>query len=327
MSNSDKNMVQALNSALRYEMRENENILLFGQDVGVSGGVFRVSEGLKEEFGDDRVFDTPLSETAIVGAAIGLSSFGFRPIAEIQFSGFLPIALNQIMEIGSRMRWRTRGEFTAPMVIRTPFGAGVRAPEHHSESDEAMYAHIPGLKVVIPSNPRSAYGLLLAAIRDPDPVLFLEPKRLYRSETGSFPESGEEMELSKANIVREGSDITIITWGSMVKPVKEVHENISPEISVEVIDLLTISPYDQDTVIESVKKTGRVVIVHEASKTGGFGAEISAQINSEALIYLDAPIKRITGFDTPPPLFSMEDYYLPNPARIEEGVRKCYNYE
>jgi pyruvate dehydrogenase E1 component beta subunit len=319
-------LIDALNRALTHEMAEDERVMLLGQDVGQSGGVFRVTEGLQEDFGAERVVDTPLSESAIVGAAVGLSSFGHRPIAEIQFSGFLPIAMNQLM-IGSRLRWRSRGEFTAPMVVRSTYGGGVRAPEHHSESYESMFATVPGLKVVVPSNPGDAYGLLLGAIRDPDPVLFLEPKYLYRSFTEQVADDGESQPLESATVLQEGTDVTAVTWGTMVETTKEAIADLEDDVSVELIDLRTIYPYDKTTVVDSVKKTGRAVVVHEAAQTAGFGAEISARISSDAPIFLEAPLRRETGFDTPPPMPALEDYYRPNPARIKQTIADTVNYE
>jgi pyruvate dehydrogenase E1 component beta subunit len=320
-------IIQAVNDALHEEMANDNKTVVFGQDVAESGGVFRATEGLKEEFGGDRVLDAPLSEIAIVGSAIGLATHGYRPIAEIQFSGFLPPAFDQLVTNASRLRWRTRGELTAPMVVRTPYGAGVRALEHHSESLESVYSHIPGLKVAIPSTPYDTKGMLISAIRDPDPVLFMEPKHVYRSYREEIDEGTYTEPLGQAAIRRSGEDLTVISWGAMMHQTLEAIENLEDDgISSEVIDLRTISPFDKDTVVESVKKTGRCVIVHEAAKTGGFGAEIAASINDEALMYLEAPIKRVTGFDVPVPLLSMEDYYIPHPPRIEDGIKKTLAY-
>ena len=318
-------IIEAINDALTTEMEHDDKVVVFGQDVAESGGVFRATDGLKERFGVERVKDTPLSEIAIVGAAIGLGVYGYRPVAEIQFSGFLPPAFDQLVTNASRIRWRTRGRYSAPMVVRTPYGAGVRALEHHSESLEAIYSHIPGLKVVVPSTPHDAKGLLAASIRDPDPVLFMEPKHVYRSFREEIPEGSYEEPIGEAAVRREGSDVTVISWGAMMHPTLEAVGNLEG-IDAEVIDLRTISPLDADTVVESVRKTGRAVIVHEAPRTGGFGAELVARINDEALVYLEAPVERVTGFDVPVPLLAMEDYYLPNPPRIEEGIRRAVEF-
>lgn len=314
-----KTIIDAVNEALGGEMERDESVLVLGEDIGETGGVFRATEGLLDEFGADRVVDTPISEAGIVGVSVGLGISGYRPVAEIQFSGFLSLAFDELLTHASRVRWRTRGKYTAPIVVRTPYGGGVRPLEHHSESMEAVFAHVPGLKVVIPSSPYDTKGLLTSAIRDPGPVLFMEPKRIYRSITESVPDEQYEVPLGEAAVLEEGEDVTAISWGSMVHPTLEAAENLD-DIDVEVIDLRTVSPFDRDTVLESVRKTGRAVIVHEAPKTGGFGAEIATQINEEAMFYLKAPIERVTGFDTPIPLLAMEDYYLPNPPRIEEGI-------
>jgi pyruvate dehydrogenase E1 component beta subunit len=318
-------MIEAINDALHEEMTEDERTVVFGQDVAKSGGVFRATEGLLDEFGEKRVLDTPLSEIAIIGAAIGISTHGYRPIAEIQFSGFLPPAFDQLVTNASRIRWRSRGELTAPLTIRTPYGAGVRALEHHSESLEAVYGHIPGLKVSIPSTPRDAKGMLTSAIRDPDPVLFMEPKHVYRSFREEVPEGTYTEPLGEAVVREEGDDVTVISWGAMMHKTREAVDNLDA-IDTEVIDLRSISPLDRETVIKSVKKTGRCVVVHEAPKTGGLAGELIATINDEVLMYLEAPINRVTGFDTPLPLLSMEDYYLPQPPRIEEAITQTVNY-
>ncbi|MFC6766956.1 alpha-ketoacid dehydrogenase subunit beta [Natrinema soli] len=317
-------IVEAVNDALHEEMTNDDRTLVFGQDVAESGGVFRATDSLKEEFGGERVLDTPLSEIAIVGSAVGLATHGFRPIAEIQFSGFLPPAFDQLVTNASRIRWRTRGELSAPMVVRTPYGAGVRALEHHSESLEAIYGHVPGLKVAIPSTPHDAKGMLVSAIRDPDPVLFMEPKHVYRSFREEIDEGTYTEPLGTAAIRREGSDLTVISWGAMMHKTLEAVDNLA--IDAEVIDLRTISPFDKETVTESVKKTGRCVVVHEAAKTGGFAAELVASINDEVLMYLEAPIERVTGFDVPVPLLSMEDFYIPHPPRIEEAIKDTVAY-
>lgn len=318
-------VIEAINDALHEEMTNDDRTVVFGQDVAESGGVFRATEDLLQEFGSERVLDTPLSEIAIVGSAIGLATHGYRPIAEIQFSGFLPPAFDQLVTNASRIRWRTRGEVTAPLVIRTPYGAGVRALEHHGESLEAVYSHIPGLKVVIPSTPHDAKGMLISAIRDPDPVLFMEPKHVYRSFRQNIPEGTYIEPLETAAVRQKGEDLTVIAWGAMMHKTLEAVDNLK-DIDAEVIDLRTISPFDKETVIESVKKTGRCVIVHEAAKTGGFSGEIVATINDKVLMYLEAPINRVTGFDVPVPLLSMEDYYIPQPPRIEAAIEETVRY-
>nr|WP_256422433.1 alpha-ketoacid dehydrogenase subunit beta [Halobellus rarus] len=311
-------IVQAVNDALHTEMGRDDRVVVFGEDVAESGGVFRATDELLEEFGSKRVVDTPLSEIAIVGGAAGMAMYGYRPVAEIQFSGFLPPAFDQLVTNASRIRWRTRGELSAPMVVRMPYGAGVRALEHHSESLEGAYAHIPGLQVVVPSTPADTKGLLTAAIRDPDPVLFMEPKRIYRSIREEVPEGEHEVPIGEAAVRREGEDVTVVAWGSMMPPTLEAVEEGG--VDAEVIDLRSISPMDTETVVESVKKTGRCVVAHEGPRTLGVGSEIVARINDEALMYLEAPIERVTGFDTPVPLLSMEDFYFPHPPRILDGI-------
>ncbi len=317
-------MIEALNLALRQEMERDKNVLILGEDVGVDGGVFRVTDGLLKKFGEERVIDTPLAESAIVGASMGLAIAGWKPVAEIQFSGFIPSAFDQIINHVSRMRWRSRGKFTCSMVIRSPNGGGVKALEHHSESLEAVYAHIPGLKVVIPSTPYNAKGLLASAIRDPDPVLFLEPMRSYRSIREMVPEEPYTLPLGKARILKEGSDVTVIGWGGVVKTLIDVQNMI--DIDLEILDLQTISPLDSETIVNSVKKTKRCVIVHEAPRTGGFGAEIAAQIYENAIFHLKAPVVRVTGFDTVIPLGKMEKYYIPNEHRIIEGIKEVLKF-
>ena len=317
-------IVEAVNDALHVEMAGDDRVVVFGEDVAESGGVFRATDGLVEAFGGDRVVDTPISEIAIAGAAVGLSVYGMRPVAEIQFSGFLPIAFDQIVSHAARMRWRTRGEWSAPLVIRTPYGAGVRALEHHEESLEGAYAHVAGLKVVIPSTPADTKGLLLSAIRDPDPVLFMEPKLIYRSFREQVPADDYTVPIGEAAVRREGDDVTVIAWGSMVGKAEEAIDGLG--VDAELIDLRTISPMDAETVVESVKKTGRAVVVHEAHRSGGWGAEVVASINDEALMYLEAPIERVTGYDVPVPLLSMEDYYVPNPPRVAAGIERVLEY-
>jgi len=321
------NIVQAINDALRTEMRRDPTVVVMGEDVGVNGGVFRVTENLYKEFGPDRSIDTPLSEAGIVGTAIGMAINGLKPVAEIQFDGFLPPAFDQIISHAARIRWRSRGRFHVPIVIRAPYGGGIRAPEYHSESPEAYYAHTPGLKVVIPSNPYDAKGLLIAAIRDPDPVIYLEPKRLYRAFRAEVPEGDYIVPIGKARIAHEGSHVTLIAWGAMIPVALGAAEKMAAQnVSVEVIDLRTIVPLDVETVIESVKKTGRVVILHEAPRTCGFGAELAALVNDKAFEYLQAPIVRVTGFDTFIPQARLEDYYLPDVGRCLKGIEKVLSY-
>ena len=321
------NMVEAINLALGEEMERDSRVVIFGEDVGKEGGVFRVTDGLQKRFGPDRVIDTPLAESGIVGTALGMAVYGLRPIAEIQFDGFLYPCLDQINNHIGRMRNRSRGRFTCPLVIRFPYGGGIHAPEHHSDSPEAILAHIPGIKVVIPSTPYEAKGLLLSAIRDPDPVLFMEPKRIYRAIREEVPEGDYTIPLGKARLVQEGKDITLIAWGAMVREVLGAAEKLKEDkIDVEVIDLRTISPMDVDAIVTSIRKTGRGVIVHEAPKTCGVGAEIIALINEKALLSLQAPIERVTGFDIPVPLMKSEHYNLPNPQRIVLAVKKVMSF-
>jgi len=318
-----RNMVEAINRGLMEEMERDPSVMVLGEDVGKEGGVFRVTEGLQAKFGPERVVDTPLAESAIVGTAFGLAVRGFRPVAEIQFEGFLAPAMDQIMSHICRIRTRSRGRFTCPMVIRSPWGGGIRAPEHHSDSPEAIFAHTPGIKVVIPSTPYDAKGLIVSAIRDPDPVLFFEPKRIYRAIKEEVPDGEYTIPIGQAKVIREGSDVTVISWGAMLREVLRVAEMMDKEgVKVEVIDLRTISPMDETTFLESVRKTGRAVIVHEAPRTCGLGAEIIARINEKALLSLAAPVERVTGFDTVVPLMKLENHYLPSPERILRGIRK-----
>ncbi|MFC6905255.1 alpha-ketoacid dehydrogenase subunit beta [Halalkalicoccus tibetensis] len=319
-------LVQAVRDGLADEMRADDDVLVMGQDVGKNGGVFRATEGLYDEFGADRVIDTPLAESGIVGTAIGMAAYGLKPVPEIQFSGFMYPAFDQIVSHMGRLRTRSRGRFTCPMVLRAPYGGGIRAPEHHSESKEAFYVHEPGLKVVVPSTPYDTKGLLTSAIRDPDPVVFLEPKLIYRAFREEVPDESYEVPLGEAAIRREGSDVSVFTWGAMTRPTLEAAENLAGEISVEVVDLRTLSPLDEDAIVDSFEKTGRAAVVHEAPKTAGLGAEIVATIQEESLLYQEAPVKRITGFDTPFPLYALEDYYMPEPTRIEEGIREAAEF-
>jgi len=324
MTDRQLTLVQAVNDALHVAMAADDRVMVYGEDVAEQGGVFRATEGLQDAFGSERVLDTPLSEIAIVGTAVGLAMQGHRPVVEIQFSGFLPPAFNQLVQNVGRVRWRNQGTEAAPMVVRTPYGGGVRALEHHSESFEAAYAHVPGLKVVVPSTPADAKGLLLAAIRDDDPVLFLEPKRIYRSFREPVPEGDHEVPIGEATVRREGTDVTVIAWGSMLHYALEAAESVAASgVEAEVVDLRSISPLDRETVAASVKKTGRAVVVHEAPRSGGFAGEVIASINESAFWHLEAPIERVTGFDTPMPMLAMEDYYLPNPPRIADAIERA----
>jgi len=325
---SEITLVQAVNLALQRAMAEDANVLVLGEDVAAEGGVFRATDGLLKRFGPERVLDTPLAENAIAGLSVGLAAQGFRPVAEIQFTGFIYPAIDQLVNHASRLRTRTRGRLTCPMVVRSPSGGGIRAIEHHSESPEAMFAHIPGLRVVIPSSPARAYGLLLAAIRDPDPVVFLEPTRLYRAAREEVEDDGAALPLDRCFVPREGTDITLVTWGAMIKETLAAAETLAAEgVSAEVIDVATLKPLDTDSLLESVAKTGRCVIVHEAPLTGGFGAEIAARIAERGLVSLLAPIERVGGWDTVMPLPRLEQSYLPNEARILAAVRRVLAYQ
>jgi len=322
------NLVQAVNLALGRVMADDPDVLVLGEDVAAEGGVFRATDGLLKRFGPDRVLDTPLAENAIAGLSVGLAAQGFRPIAEIQFTGFIYPAIDQLVNHASRLRTRTRGRLSCPMVVRSPAGGGIRAIEHHSESPEAMFAHIPGLRVVIPSSPARAYGLLLAAIRDPDPVVFLEPTRLYRAAREEVDDDGVALPLDRCFVLREGSDITFVTWGAMIKETLAAAETLAAEgIGVEVVDVATLKPLDTDSVLESVAKTGRCVVVHEAPLTGGCGAEIAARIAERGLISLLAPIERVAGWDTVMPLPRLEQNYLPGEARILAAARRILAYQ
>ncbi|MCK5554189.1 MAG: alpha-ketoacid dehydrogenase subunit beta [Deltaproteobacteria bacterium] len=318
-----RNMVEAINRGLMEEMERDSSVMVLGEDVGREGGVFRVTDGLQTKFGPKRAVDTPLAESGIVGVALGLAVKGFRPVAELHFMGFLPPAMDQIISHISRIRNRSRGRYTSPMVIRMPYGGGIHAPEHHSESIEAMLAHIPGIKVVIPSTPYDAKGLIVSAIRDPDPVIFCEPKRIYRAVKEEVPDGEYTVPIGEAKVVRDGDDVTVISWGAMVREALRAAEMTKDVgVNAEVIDLRTVSPLDDETILTSVRKTGRVVIVHEAVKTCGLGAEIIARINEKALLSLEAPVERVTGFDTVFPLHKLENHYLPGPDRILRGIRK-----
>jgi 2-oxoisovalerate dehydrogenase E1 component subunit beta len=320
-------LAEALNQALAFEMTADNNVVIIGQDIGVNGGVFRITQGLLEKFGSERVIDTPLAESMIAGVALGMASQGLKPIAEIQFLGFIYPALDQIISHISRLRNRTRGRLSCPMVIRTPFGAGIRAIEHHSESTEALFAHIPGLRVVIPSSPARAYGLLLASIRNPDPVIFMEPSRIYRYGKQSVPNDGEALPLDQCFILRQGEDITLISWGASINETLQAANELAAQgISAEVIDVATVKPLDMDTILQSVEKTGRCVIIHEAVRTCGVGAEIAAQIAEHALTSLLAPVQRVTGYDTIVPYFKMEKLFLPSVERILTAALKVVEY-
>lgn len=320
------NMVQALNLAMKQELARDKSVILMGEDVGKNGGVFRVTDGLQKEFGEDRVIDTPLAELGIVGTAVGMAVAGMHPIVEIQFDGFVYGAFDELISHAARIRNRSRGVFSCPLVLRCPYGGGIRALEHHSESMEALYAHIPGLKMVIPSSPYEAKGLLVSAIRDPDPVIFYEPKRLYRAIKEEVPEKEYTIPIGKARIVHEGSDVTLVAWGSMLYTALQAVEQFKDKWSMEVIDVRTISPLDSETILNSVKKTGRCVIVHEAPRSFGPGAEIAAQIVEKALLNLQAPVQRVTGFDTVIPLAKLENYYLPDVKRIGAAIEEVMRF-
>jgi 2-oxoisovalerate dehydrogenase E1 component beta subunit len=320
-------LVEAINLALARAMTEDPTVLVLGEDVGVNGGVFRATVGLQQRFGADRVIDTPLAELLISGLCVGMAAQGLCPVGEIQFMGFLYPCIDQLVNHASRLRNRTQGKLSCPMVLRTPHGGGIRAPEHHSEATEAMLAHIPGLRVVVASSPERAYGLLLAAIRDPDPVIFLEPTRIYRAVKGEVEDNGEALPLDVAFILREGRDVTLISWGALVKETLAAAQELAGDgIAAEVIDLATLKPYDAETVLASVAKTGRCVIIHEAARTGGFGAEIAALLAERGLLNLLAPVKRVTGYDTVMPLPRLEQAYLPSVARITAAAREVCQF-
>ncbi len=317
----DITLVEAVTQALAYELAHDENIVVFGEDVGKNGGVFRATAGLQDRFGENRVFDSPLAESMIAGLAVGMSLQGLKPVAEFQFMGFIYPAMNQIISHAARMRNRTRGRLHCPLVFRAPFGGGIRAPEHHSESTEALFAHIPGLQVVIPSSPKRAYGLLLAAMRNPDPVIFLEPKRIYRLVKQPVADDGAALPLGKCFTLQEGDDVTLISWGASMHETLQASRQLNEEgVSCEVIDIATIKPLDIETILRSVEKTGRCLIVHEGAKTCGVGAEISAQIMENCMADLLAPVHRVTGYDVVMPYFQLEKYYLPSVARIKASV-------
>lgn len=318
------NMVQAINAALAMEMERDPSVVILGEDVGVDGGVFRLTDGLMEKFGEDRVIDTPLAESGIAGVAIGMAFNGLRPVAEVQFMGFSYLALNQMINHAARMRNRTRGKLTVPMVLRMPYGAGVKALEHHSESTEALYAQIPGLKVVVPSTPLEAKGLITSAIRDPDPVIFLEPTRSYRMLKEEVPDGEYLVPLGKARTVQEGDDVTVIGWGAMIPLIQRAVADL--QASVEIIDLRTISPMDSETIVESVKRTGRAVVVHEAPRSFGAGAEIASRIYEGAILKLEAPVERVTAPDITVPLPKGEDHYYVNEQMIRDGIERTLRF-
>ncbi|OJV38859.1 MAG: alpha-ketoacid dehydrogenase subunit beta [Bacteroidales bacterium 36-12] len=321
------NMVQAINNAFDIKLSDDNTVVMFGEDVGVEGGVFRVTEGLQKKYGANRVFDTPLAESAIVGTGLGMAMSGLRPVVELQFDGFTYPAFNQIISNVSRMHNRTRGRYKAPMVIRFPYGGGINAIEHHSESPEALYAHIPGIKVVVPSTPYDAKGLMISAIETDDPVIFMEPKRIYRAIKQEVPEEKFSIPIGKAKVLSEGSDVTLIAFGAMIRECQKAIQMAKEEnISVELIDLRTIYPIDKETIVESIKKTGRVIIVAEAPESFSVGAELMAIANEEAFLYLEAPPKRVMGFDTIVPLAKGEPFYLITPDRIFYEIERTVRY-
>lgn len=320
-------LVEAVNQALAYELEHDKNVVVLGEDIGVNGGVFRATIGLQQKFGKERVLDTPLAENMLAGIAVGMAAQGLKPVVEIQFMGFIYAAMDQIISHATRLRNRTQGRLSCPMVIRTPYGAGIHAPEHHSESTEALFAHIPGLRVVIPSSPARAYGLLLAAIRDPDPVIFLEPTRIYRLVKQDVPNNGEALPLDMCFVLREGTDVTLVSWGAMMHETLKAAKALSEQgIEAEVIDVATIKPLDMNTILQSVAKTGRCVIVQEAPKTCSVSSEIAAQLSEHGLTSLLAPIHRVTGYDTIVPLLRLENYYIPSEHRIVEAVQKTMEF-
>lgn len=320
-------LIEAITQALAWEMANDKNVLILGEDVGVNGGVFRATAGLQQRFGDQRVLDTPLDETTIAGLSVGLAAQGMKPIAEVQFDGFVYPMLDHIICHAARLRTRTRGRLSCPMVLRVPWGGGIRAPEHHSEANESLFTNVPGLRVVLPSSPARAYGLLLAAIRDPDPVIFMEPKRIYRQYKELVPDDGEALPLDVCFVLRDGTDVTLVTWGAMVKETLEAAIEMEKQgISAEVIDVATVAPLDMDTILESVEKTGRCVIVHEAPKHCGVGAEIAAGLADQGIWYLKAPIKRVTGYDTIMPLYRSEMNYMPSTERIVHAAKETLEY-
>jgi pyruvate dehydrogenase E1 component beta subunit len=317
------NIVEAVNAALHDEMEEDEKVIAYGEDVGEDGGVFRATEGLQEEFGEKRCFSSPLAESGIAGTAIGMSLYGFRPVIEMQFSGFSYLAFYQMKEHAARMRIRSRGDYTVPLTMRAPYGGGINALEHHQESPEAFYSHAEGLHVVIPSTPQDTYSLLRKSIQTDDPVVFLEPKKIYRAFKGEVDRE-KEVELEKARIAQEGEDVTLISWGAMIPVAEDAADEIDAD--VEIIDLRTIYPTDFETVFESVEKTGRAMVLHEAPKSAGFGAEIASRIQENEILHMEAPVERVTGPDIPYPLYTLEDYYMPNKKRAVKGLEKVLEF-
>jgi len=324
---AEMTMVAAITMALARAMQDDERVLLLGEDVGANGGVFRATDGLQARFGEERVRDTPLAETVIAGMSVGLAAQGFRPVTEFQFMGFIYPALDQVINHAGRMRNRSRGRLSCPIVFRSPSGAGIHAPEHHSEATEALFAHTPGIRVVIPSSPARAYGLLLASIADPDPVMFFEPTRLYRASKEEVEDNGQALPLDVCFVLREGSDVTLVTWGAMVKETLAAAEQLEAEgISAEVIDVATVSPIDFDTILASIEKTGRIVIVHEAPLNCGIGAEIAARVAERGLLSLQAPIERVTAPDVIVPLLRLEKDYMPGEKDIVEAARRAVHF-
>lgn len=323
---AQQTLVGAINQALDQMLETDPDVILLGEDVGLNGGVFRVTDGLQAKHGKDRVVDTPLDESGIMGTSIGLAIAGMKSVPEIQFDGFLGPAYDQLVNHAARMRTRTRGAVTVPMTVRVPVGGGIHAPELHSDSPEAIYAHSPGLKVVMPVTPYDAKGLLISAIKDPDPVIFFEPKRVYRSFKEEVPEEMYEIPIGEAKVVNEGEDLTVVTWGAPVFQCLQAMDNLPEDVSIELIDLRSIYPFDMDTIAQSVQKTGRCVIVHEAPLTCGMGAEIAARIMEECFLYLQAPVQRVAGFDTIMPYYKLELDYLPEAPRIQKGIEECLAY-
>ncbi len=324
---SELTLIEAVRLAQARSMEEDDTVLVLGEDVGVDGGVFRATDGLIDRFGAERVVDMPLSESLFAGLAVGLGAQGFRPVVEFQFTGFIYPAIDQVVNHAGRLRNRTRGRLSCPIVVRAPYGAGIHAPEHHSESMEALFAHIPGIRVVIPSSPARAYGLLLAAIRDPDPVVFLEPKRIYRAPKEAFSDDGSAMPLDQCFVLREGRDVTLVSWGAMIVETLAVAEALAVEgIEAEVIDVATLKPLDMETILSSVERTGRCVIIHEAPLSGGVGAEIAAGLADRGLVNLLAPVQRVAGYDTVVPMARLETHYLPSEERILRHVRQALAY-
>lgn len=328
VQNKKLTLVQSVTDGLRTMLSESEQVILLGQDIGKNGGVFRATQGLYDEFGEDRVIDTPLAESGMIGTSIGLAMNGFRPVVEMQFFGFIYPAFNQIMVHATRVRTRTLGRYQVPMVIRAPYGAGVRAPEIHSDSMEALFTHMSGIKVAVPSNPYDAKGMLIAAIEDPDPVLFLEPMKNYRAGRAEVPEGKYSIALGEGARIREGDDMTVIAWGSMISVAEKAAEQAEASLGVscDVLDLRTLYPLDRTLISNSVQKTGRCVIVHEAQSTGGVSGEIMSVINDTSFLYLRAPIERVTGYDTPVPVYSLEDAYLPDIGKVNQAIEKVINF-